>query len=78
MVKRKKCVTIEESIIKELEKLAAAEKQSFSQLLEDSAAALIENRKQLEPVNLKTTVKEIVMEVLKEQQGIPQSLRKYM
>lgn len=78
MVKRKKCITIEEDVIKELNLIATAEKTSFSQLVEDGVTALIEHKRQLEPVNLRATVKEIVMDVLKEQEGIPSAFRKYM
>lgn len=77
MHKRKKGVTLEPSLIDELEIVAKQEQLSFSQLLEN-AADYLERRKQLEPESLKDTIREIVVDELKKQQEIPVGMRNYM
>lgn len=77
MTKRKKCIAIEPEIANELEMFAAKERASFSQLVEDAVVALLENRKQVEPDNLKDTIKKMIAEEFKKQEGMPSAMRNY-
>ena len=78
MAKRRKSIVIEPEIASELEILAVKENTSFSQLAEEAIVALLENRKELKPENLKNVIEEIVAEALKRQEEIPKEMRKYL